>query len=314
MTTTLLLATKNAGKIREFRALFWDLPKLIVKPADEVVTIPDVDEDGRTFEENAAKKAREIARVTGHLVLADDSGLEVDALGGRPGVYSARYAGRHGDDEGNNDKLLLELAGVPDEKRGARYRVVLALADPQGPLAEEVHLETGVCEGVILRVRRGQNGFGYDPVFAPKAFDKTMAELSPEEKNEISHRAEAAAKMRKFLGDYLAQRRAAKNPGGAEPAGQPPAATKPRVTAEAAGATEPEVAERVKGEATAVDAAPSRATRSDKAKAESKKSSAREKAAGDKAAGDKPAGDKAASDKVTGEKAPPARRGKPRVA
>lgn len=205
MTTTLLLATKNAGKIREFRALFWDLPKLIVKAADEVAS-PDVAEDGRTFEENATKKAREIAVATGHLVLADDSGLEVDALQGRPGVYSARYAGRHGDDEANNDKLLLELAGVPDEKRTARYRVVLALADPGGPLGEDVHVEHGVCEGVILRVRRGDNGFGYDPVFSPKGHDKTMAELSPEDKNLISHRAEAAAKIRKFLGEYLATR------------------------------------------------------------------------------------------------------------
>jgi XTP/dITP diphosphohydrolase len=205
MATTLLLATKNAGKIREFRALFWDLPKLIVKAADEVAS-PDVAEDGRTFEENATKKAREIAVATGHLVLADDSGLEVEALGGRPGVYSARYAGRHGDDDANNDKLLLELAGVADEKRGARYRVVLALADPAGPLGEDVHVEHGVCEGVILRVRRGNNGFGYDPVFAPKGHEKTMAELSPEDKNLISHRSEAAAKMRKFLGEYLASR------------------------------------------------------------------------------------------------------------
>ncbi|HKP55130.1 MAG TPA: RdgB/HAM1 family non-canonical purine NTP pyrophosphatase [Polyangiales bacterium] len=205
MATTLLLATRNAGKIREFRALFWDLSKLIVKAADEVAS-PDVVEDGRTFEENATKKAREIALATGHLVLADDSGLEVDALGGRPGVYSARFAGRHGDDEANNDKLLLELAGVPDEKRGARYRVVMALADPTGPLGEDVHLEHGVCEGVIIRVRKGKNGFGYDPVFAPKGGDRTMAELSPEDKNGISHRAEAAAKMRKFLGEYLASR------------------------------------------------------------------------------------------------------------
>ena len=205
MATTLLLATRNASKIREFRALFWDLSKLIVKAADEVAS-PDVVEDGRTFEENATKKAREIALATGHLVLADDSGLEVDALGGRPGVYSARFAGRHGDDEANNDKLLLELAGVPDEKRGARYRVVMALADPTGPLGEDVHLEHGVCEGVIIRVRKGKNGFGYDPVFAPKGGDRTMAELSPEDKNGISHRAEAAAKMRKFLGEYLASR------------------------------------------------------------------------------------------------------------
>jgi XTP/dITP diphosphohydrolase len=206
MATTLLLATKNANKIRDFRALFWDLPKLVVRAADEVATLPDSGDSGRSFEENATARARDIAAATGHLALGEDSGLEVDALGGRPGVDSARYAGRYGDDEANNDKLLLDLAGVADEKRGARYRVVLALADPLGPLGEKVQLVHGVCEGVILRVRRGQNGFGYDPVFAPKDHDKTMAELSPEEKNVISHRAEAAAKIRAFLGEYLLSR------------------------------------------------------------------------------------------------------------
>jgi inosine/xanthosine triphosphate pyrophosphatase family protein len=110
MTTNLVLATKNPGKVREFRALFWDVPRLRVRALDELGKMPDVIEDGKTFEENAIKKAREIALVTGTLVLADDSGLEVDALSGRPGVHSARYAGRHGDDAANNDKLLAEMA------------------------------------------------------------------------------------------------------------------------------------------------------------------------------------------------------------
>jgi XTP/dITP diphosphohydrolase len=208
MTTELVLATKNRGKVREFRALFWDLPKLRVRALDELSEWPDVVEDGKTFEENAVKKAREIARVTGSLVLADDSGLEVDALGGLPGVHSARFAGRHGDDEANNDKLLADLARVADGERGARYRVVLALADPRGPLGEDVHIEQGVCEGSILRARRGNHGFGYDSLFLPEGLDLSMAELQPEEKNRISHRAVASTKIRAFLGEYLAQRRA----------------------------------------------------------------------------------------------------------
>jgi XTP/dITP diphosphohydrolase len=209
MTTNLVLATKNPGKVREFRALFWDVPRLRVHSLDEVGRTPDVIEDGRTFEENAIKKAREIAAATGMLVLADDSGLEVEALGGKPGVYSARYAGRHGNDAANNEKLLAELSDVPDGSRGARYRVVLALADPSGPLGADVHTEHGVCEGEILRERRGSEGFGYDPLFMPVGYDKSMAELAPEEKNSISHRAEAASKMRAFLSEYLAKRTAA---------------------------------------------------------------------------------------------------------
>ena len=206
MTTQLVLATKNPAKIREFRALFWDLPRLRVKALDELGKMPDVIEDGKVFEENAIKKAREIAKATGTLVLADDSGLEVDALNGRPGVHSARYAGRHGDDAANNDKLLAELSQTPDAERGARFRVVLALADPNGPLGESIHTETGVCKGTILRSRRGAQGFGYDPLFCPEGYELSMAELPPEEKNRISHRALASAKMRAFLAEYLASR------------------------------------------------------------------------------------------------------------
>jgi XTP/dITP diphosphohydrolase len=206
MTTNLVLATKNPGKVREFRALLWDLPRLRVQALDELGKLPDVIEDGKTFEENAIKKAREIAAATGMLVLADDSGLEVDALGGKPGVYSARYAGRHGNDEANNDKLLADMSHVPDGERRARFRVVLVLADPNGPLGEDVHIEEGVCEGEILRGRRGTDGFGYDSLFKPEGYDLSMAELPPEEKNAISHRASAAAKMRAFLGEYLNKR------------------------------------------------------------------------------------------------------------
>jgi XTP/dITP diphosphohydrolase len=206
MTTNLVLATKNPGKVREFRALLWDLPRLRVQALDELGKLPDVVEDGKTFEENAVKKAREIAAATGMLVLADDSGLEVEALGGKPGVYSARYSGRHGNDEANNDKLLADMSHVPDGERRARFRVVLVLADPNGPLGEDVHIEEGVCEGEILRGRRGSDGFGYDPLFKPDGYELSMAELPPEEKNSISHRASAAAKMRAFLGEYLSKR------------------------------------------------------------------------------------------------------------
>lgn len=203
---SLLLATGNAGKIREFRALFAELPGLSLLTAADLAALPEVIEDGATFADNAIKKAAQIAEATGLLVLADDSGLEVDALGGEPGVHSARYAGQHGADEDNNEKLLQELAQVPDAQRTARYRVVLALADLRGPLGARVHVEDGVCEGSILRVRAGSGGFGYDPLFAPRGYACAMAELSPEAKNRISHRALASQKMRAFLATYLPTR------------------------------------------------------------------------------------------------------------
>ena len=204
----LLLATRNAGKVREFKALFAAVPGLTILTLDDVTAAPEVVEDGSTFEHNARKKAIEIARATGRLVLADDSGLEVDALNGRPGVHSARYAGSGASDAANNQKLVHELTqrGVPPERRSARYRVVLALAEPTGPLAQQPHLEQGVCEGSIRLEPRGENGFGYDPHFVPAGYACTMAELSPEQKNRISHRAQAAQKMRRFLAGYLPHR------------------------------------------------------------------------------------------------------------
>jgi XTP/dITP diphosphohydrolase len=201
---TLLLATRNAGKVREFKQLLEGVHDLAVYALDQHPELPDVVEDGVTFEDNARKKAVEIARATRCMVLADDSGLEVDALQGRPGVFSARYAGTHGDDEANNDKLLQALADVPDSERSARYRVVLALADPRGALGENVRFEVGVCEGTILRERRGEGGFGYDSLFQPVGHTQTMAELSPDAKNRISHRALATRKIQQFLVTYLA--------------------------------------------------------------------------------------------------------------
>jgi XTP/dITP diphosphohydrolase len=206
MPHTLLLATKNRGKVREFRALFGAIPDLQVLALEDLPPLPEVIEDGTTFEHNARKKALEIAAATRMLVLSDDSGLEVDALGGRPGVYSARFAGPGANDQSNNDKLLHELRDVPDAQRTARYRVVLALADPVGPLGRDVHTTVGTCEGRIRREPRGTDGFGYDPYFEPTGYTCTMAELPPEEKNRISHRAQAAIAMRDFLAKYLPKR------------------------------------------------------------------------------------------------------------
>jgi XTP/dITP diphosphohydrolase len=205
----LLLATRNSGKVREFRELLAGLREVELVALDAVPGAPEVVEDGDSFERNATKKAREIAAATGMLVLADDSGLEVDALGGAPGVRSARYAGEQASDAENNAKLLAELArsAVPEAARTARYSVVVALADPKGPLGPRVHLEHGVCEGRIVLEPAGEHGFGYDPHFVPSGYTSTMAELEPEQKNRISHRALAARKLAAFLAEYLRTRR-----------------------------------------------------------------------------------------------------------
>jgi len=179
----LMVATKNPGKIREFRDLLGDLPFELV-PAD---AMPEVEETGATFEENASLKARAAAEWSGEWSLADDSGLEVDALGGAPGVHSNRYWGDGTSEAHRNEYLLRDLASVPAERRTARYRAVVALAGPDG----RIWLFEGACEGVIQVEPRGQNGFGYDPHFFMPEFGQTMAELDPGLKNEISHRGHA---------------------------------------------------------------------------------------------------------------------------
>nr|WP_206529486.1 XTP/dITP diphosphatase [Brevibacillus sp. SYP-B805] len=180
------MATRNQGKVREFERLFaplgWEVHSLAAYP-----DAPEVIEDGETFAANAIKKAVTIAEALGMAAVADDSGLEVDALGGRPGVYSARYAGEKASDEENWRKLLLELKDVPLEKRTARFRCVLAYVEPGG----EPILASGSCEGVILPEPAGTNGFGYDPVFFLPGRNCTMAQLDPDVKNRISHRAQA---------------------------------------------------------------------------------------------------------------------------
>jgi XTP/dITP diphosphohydrolase len=191
----LILATRNAGKLRELRALLRDkVPGLDVdtQVVDAVEAgVPDVVESGTTFEENALLKARAVAAATGIPAVADDSGLAVDVLGGAPGIFSARWAGRHGDDSANLDLLLNQLADIPADQRAARFVCAAALAVPDG--ADVV--QRGELKGVLLSEPRGDGGFGYDPVLQPEGLDRSCAELSPEEKNAISHRAKAFAAL-----------------------------------------------------------------------------------------------------------------------
>lgn len=191
----IIIGTRNAHKIEEINDKLRGLPSEF-KGLDAYPDAPDVVEDGETFLDNACKKAGELAQATGEWVMADDSGLEVDALGGAPGVLSARYAGVHGDYEGNNRKLLSEMAGVPAEKRTARFCCVIALAKPGGGIVFTVE---GTMEGLIAEKPKGRHGFGYDPVFYLPDRERTVAELTLEEKNQISHRARAVEAFREKL-------------------------------------------------------------------------------------------------------------------
>ena len=197
--TELLVATKNKGKVREIADLLGLCGIKVVSLLD-VENMPEIIEDGLTFRANAAKKATVIARHTGLLVMGEDSGLEVDFLGGRPGVYSARYSGEDATDEKNNAKMLEELSGVPVEKRTARYRSAIALAD-KDMLVDVVE---GACEGIITTELRGSNGFGYDPLFYIPQHEKTFGELPLSVKQTMSHRANALRQFLKLLEKYLA--------------------------------------------------------------------------------------------------------------
>jgi XTP/dITP diphosphohydrolase len=184
----ILTATRNPGKLRELKSMLAELPFEIVT-LDDFPGMPEVIEDGETFEENAVKKASELARASGLLALAEDSGLEVDALGGAPGIYSARYAGESCSHSANNRKLLSELKNVPKENRTARFVCVAAVASP-----DKVFFTTrGECDGLILKEPRGESGFGYDPLFFYPPKSQTFAEMGTEEKNKVSHRAKALA-------------------------------------------------------------------------------------------------------------------------
>lgn len=183
MSNQILIATKNEGKLKEFKQIFTakGIEVLSLKDVDEDV---DVQENGLTFEENARLKADSYTKTIGIPVLADDSGLEIDALNGRPGIFSARYAGDH-NDAANNAKVLTELGGVPDEKRTATFHTTVVVRKPDGTEL----VANGNLRGRILSVPRGDNGFGYDPLFYVEEKQKTLAQMTREEKNQISHRA-----------------------------------------------------------------------------------------------------------------------------
>lgn len=194
MIRELVLATRNRHKVEELVALLGDLD-ITIRTLDEFPGAPDVVEDGETCEANAVKKACAIAEFTGLPAVADDTGLEVDALGGRPGVYAARYAGEDATYEDNCRKLLQELAGVPRPNRTATFLTVAAIASP----SSGVQVAKGQLQGLITEEPAGSQGFGYDPVFFVLELGRTLAELSADEKNRVSHRAKAFAKVRTLL-------------------------------------------------------------------------------------------------------------------
>lgn len=208
MKEKIVLATKNKGKLKEMQRLLADLDCDIVT-VDEVAPSLNVIEDGKSFLENSMKKAMEIAQHTGLLAIADDSGLEVDALSGAPGIYSARFAGEGASDQDNNAKLLSLMQDVPDERRTARFKAVIVAWLPDGAFPnKDNHKDKyisadGVCEGKITHKPVGSKGFGYDPVFFLPHLGKTMAELEPEEKNQISHRAKAMQALREKISTLL---------------------------------------------------------------------------------------------------------------
>jgi XTP/dITP diphosphohydrolase len=197
MMTELLIATGNAGKVREVLPLLDGLP-LRLRSLAEFSGVAEVEETGTTFTENAALKATAYAEQTGLWTLADDSGLEVDALGGAPGVFSARYGGAGASDADRVNRLLAELSRTGDVLRRARFVCVIAIAGPDGRL---VKTSTGICEGSIALAPRGDGGFGYDPVFIPDGYQASFGELPAEIKQRISHRARALAAVRPFLLD-----------------------------------------------------------------------------------------------------------------
>ncbi|MRR15088.1 MAG: XTP/dITP diphosphatase [Deltaproteobacteria bacterium] len=190
----IVFATRNEGKVREITEMLARTDIDLVS-LNHFASLPEIVEDGKTYLENALKKARTISEYTGETVLADDSGLQVDALGGEPGVYSARYAGEGASDEENNAKLLAKLKDIPAEKRGASFHCALVLHHPDG----RYQAFEAKWQGRIVDERRGTNGFGYDPIFLWPELDKTAAELPPEIKNKVSHRGQAFAKLKSHL-------------------------------------------------------------------------------------------------------------------
>jgi XTP/dITP diphosphohydrolase len=199
MPPLLVLGTRNRKKRQEIVEILGGLG-LEFGDLTEYPQAPEVEEDGDTFEANARKKASETAKALGQWVLGEDSGLVVPGLNGRPGVYSARYAGKQGDDEANNDRLLAELKPLPDDRRAAYYVCTAALADPTGEVKAVVE---GRCHGTIIAERRGTGGFGYDPLFLIPEFHQTFGELSARVKHALSHRARALERLRPVLRQFL---------------------------------------------------------------------------------------------------------------
>jgi XTP/dITP diphosphohydrolase len=195
---SLILATSNAGKVRELRELFREIP-FELKSLQDFEQIEEVEEAGTTFEENAVLKARDFAAQTDHLALADDSGLEVESLGNAPGVLSARFAGAGTSYDLKIARLLNMLNETGESERLARFVCVMAIADPDG---RTLCTARGVCDGKIATSPRGENGFGYDPIFIPEGFDRTFGELGGDVKSQISHRARAAQLIIRYLLDF----------------------------------------------------------------------------------------------------------------
>lgn len=193
--TTIIAATRNKHKIVEIDAITKKFGMDIISRDEAGLPKDEVEEDGTTFEENSYKKAYEIMKISNRITIADDSGICVDYLDGAPGIYSARYAGEECDDAANRLKMLAELEGVPAEKRGAKYVCVITMVFPDG----ETLVARGECRGHIGFEEIGTNGFGYDSIFIPEGYDITFAEFEPEDKNKISHRAEALIKLEELL-------------------------------------------------------------------------------------------------------------------
>lgn len=199
MGIKIVVSTDNKNKLREIKDILKDLPVEVISKSEASIPKIEIVEDKDTLEGNSLKKAETILKYTNSYVLADDSGLFVDALDGAPGVYSARYAGEDGNDYLNNIKLLEELKNISDDKRTAKFKCTIALVGPN----DIKKIAYGECKGVILKEKRGDNGFGYDPLFMPVGYDKSFAELDGEIKNKISHRSNALKELRKIIKDLI---------------------------------------------------------------------------------------------------------------
>lgn len=203
MSATVVLASRNPGKVEELRRILSAVvPDLTVLGSDAFADLPDIPETGETFAENAALKARAVCEHTGLIAIADDSGLTVDALNGMPGVLSARWSGRHGDDASNLQLVLDQMSDVPDERRGAAFQCAAAVCRPASA-APALEIRAGEVRGHLIREPRGENGFGYDPVFVPVGYSVTTAEMTAQEKDAISHRGKALRALAEVVTPWL---------------------------------------------------------------------------------------------------------------